>query len=46
MSRRLSRPVAIALIDFMLLESDSHSTSATKWLGLLEIKAASLGIKY
>ena len=40
-----SSPVAIALIDFMIvLESESHSASATKWLSLLEIKAEGLGI--
>jgi hypothetical protein len=40
-----SSPVAIALIDFMLLlESESHSASGTKWLSLLEIRANVLGI--
>ncbi len=38
-------PVAIALIDFMILfEEETHSASATKWLSLLEIKAGGLGI--
>lgn len=40
-----SSPVAIALIDYMsVLEPELHSTSATKWLSLLEIRADMLGI--
>ena len=40
-----SSPVAIALIDYMsVLEPELYSTSATKWLSLLEIRADMLGI--
>jgi hypothetical protein len=40
-----SSPVALTLIDFMVvLEEESHSDSATKWLSLLELRANTLGI--